>query len=237
MLKRLGKTITNNFSLKILAVILAVVLWVVVINIDDPTTSKTYTTNVVAENTDYITSQNKYYEPLDSSNVVSFRVSAARSVHDELSNADFSATADMENIEYDEGSGIYRVPVTITAKRYSNKVSVVSKQLYLEVALEDRGTCQKAITAATKGTVMDGCALGTVQIVGSNLLKVSGPASIVSQIDTAVATINVEGMSTDVTDSVVPVLYDADGNVIDTTKLTLSLSTVNKFTRFLTGFR
>ena len=76
-------------------------LWVVVINIDDPTTSKTYTTNVVAENTDYITSQNKYYEPLDSSNVVSFRVSAARSVHDELSNADFSATADMENIEYD----------------------------------------------------------------------------------------------------------------------------------------
>ena len=114
MLKRLGKTITNNFSLKILAVILAVVLWVVVINIDDPTTSKTYTTNVVAENTDYITSQNKYYEPLDSSNVVSFRVSAARSVHDELSNADFSATADMENIEYDEGSGIYRVPVTIT---------------------------------------------------------------------------------------------------------------------------
>ena len=101
MLKRLGKTITNNFSLKILAVILAVVLWVVVINIDDPTTSKTYTTNVVAENTDYITSQNKYYEPLDSSNVVSFRVSAARSVHDELSNADFSATADMENIEYD----------------------------------------------------------------------------------------------------------------------------------------
>lgn len=36
MLKRLGKTITNNFSLKILAVILAVVLWVVVINIDDP---------------------------------------------------------------------------------------------------------------------------------------------------------------------------------------------------------
>lgn len=77
----------------------------------------------------------------------------------------------MENIEYDEGSGIYRVPVTITAKRYSNKVSVVSKQLYLEVALEDRGTCQKAITAATKGTVMDGCALGTVQIVGSNPVK------------------------------------------------------------------
>lgn len=40
------------------------------------------------------------------------------------------------------------------------------------------------------------------------------------------ATINVDGMSTDVTDSVVPVLYDSDGNVINTAKLTLSINTV-----------
>ena len=31
----------NNFGLKILAVLFAVVLWIVVVNIDDPSTSKT----------------------------------------------------------------------------------------------------------------------------------------------------------------------------------------------------
>ena len=58
-------------------------------------------------------------------------------------------------------------------------------------------------------------------------MKVSGPASVVNQIDTVVATINVDGMSTDITDRVTPVFYDAQGEVVDTTKLTLSVSTVN----------
>lgn len=226
MLKKLGKKITNNFGLKILAALLAFILWIVVINIDDPTTAKKYTTNVTTENTSFITAQNKYYEPLNGNNTITFSVSAERSIHDVLSGSDFSATADMEKIEYDEESETYRVPVTITPNRYSNKVSIVSKNLYLEVALEDLGTCQKAISATTRGNVADGCALGEVQIVGSNLLKISGPYSVVSQIDRVEAAINVEGMSTDVTDTVVPVLYDADDNVIDTTKLTMSLSTV-----------
>ena len=92
--------------------------------------------------------------------------------------------------------------------------------------MEDLGNVQKRISVATEGTVMDGCALGNVEIVTSNLLKISGPSSVTSQIDTVVATINVDGMSSDVTDTVVPVLYDADGNEIDTSKLKMNLSTV-----------
>lgn len=226
MLKELGKKITNNFGLKLLATLFAVVLWIVVVNIDDPVISDKFTTSVIAENTDYLTNQDKYFEVLDGKNTVTFSASAERSILSEMSNSDFSATADMEKIEVDEKTGTYRVPVTIVANRYSNKVTISSKQLYLEVTLEDLGTCQKVITANTKGTVADGCALGTLEIVGSNLLKISGPSSIVNQIDSAVATINVEGVAADVTDSVVPVLYDKDGNVIDMTKLKLSLSTV-----------
>lgn len=226
MLKKLGKKITNNFGLKLLAALFAAVLWIVVINIDDPTIVLTFTTSITAENTDYLTAQNKYFEVLDGKNTVTFNASAERSVLSEMSNSDFSATADMEKIEYNENTGTYRVPVTIVPKRYTNKVTVTSKQLYLEVVLEDLGTSQKVIVANTKGTVADGCALGSLEVVGSNLLKISGPASIISQIDSAVATINIDGVSTDVTDSVVPVLYDEAGNAIDTTRLTLSLDTV-----------
>lgn len=226
MLKKLGKKITNNLGLKILAALFAVALWIVVVNIDDPLKTKTYTTSVVPINEDYITDQGKYYEWLDGNNTVTFKVSALRSIMAKLTSSDFTAIADMEKIECDE-DGNYRVPVTITTSKYgSSDVTISSKQLYLEVALEDLGICQKAITATTRGNVADGCAIGDVQIVGSNVLKISGPSSVVSQIDTVVAVINVEGMSSDVTDSVVPVLYDADGNVINTAKLKLSLSTV-----------
>lgn len=226
MLKKLIKKITHNFGLKLLAAVFAVILWIVVVNIDDPMVPRSYTTSITPINEDYITSQNKYYEPLDSNNTVTFTVSAKRSVHNELSNSDFSAVADMEKIEYNQDDGSYRVPVTITPTRYSSSVEVSARQFYYDVTLEDLGTCQKVISASTKGTVADGCALGEIEIVGSNLLKISGPYSVVSQVDTAVATINVDGMATDVTDSVVPVLYDADGNVINTAKLTLSISTV-----------
>ena len=70
MLKRLGKRITNNFGLKILAALLAFVLWIVVINIDNPVIPRKYTTNVITENTSFITAQNKYYEALDGSNII-----------------------------------------------------------------------------------------------------------------------------------------------------------------------
>ena len=227
MLKRIGKKLINNLGLKILALLSALVMWMVVANIDDPMIKRPYKTSVLPTNEDYITSQGKYYEWLDSDNTVSFNVSAKRNVHEKLSNADFSATADLEKIEYDEKSGMWRVPISIATSKYSgDQVEISSRQQYVEVMLEDLGTCQKAISANTRGTVADGCALGDLQIVGSNLLKISGPASIVSQIDTASATINVDGMSSDVTDSVVPVLYDKEGEVVDTSKLTLSLNTV-----------
>lgn len=226
MLKKLGKKIINNFGLKLLAAMFAVVLWVIVVNIDDPVKVLPFTIAITMENEEFITSQNRYMEVLDGKNTVSFSVSAQRTIHEKITSSDFSAIADMEKIEYDAGSDTYRVPIEITANKYSDDITITPKQKYLEVTLEDLGTVQKVITASTKGTVADGCALGTVELETRNVLQVSGPLALVSQIDRAIATINVEGMSTDVTDSVVPVLYDKDGNEIDTTKLTLSLTTV-----------
>lgn len=228
MLRKLGKTLTNNLGLKILAGMCAVVLWILVVTINDPTIIMSYTTSVALKNQNYITEQNKYFEALSGSNTVNFSVSAKRSIQEKISGSDFTAVADMERGEYDEKSGRYRVPITISTDKYnSNTVTISTRQSYIEVALEDLGKIQKAVTPTTMGTVADGCALGAVEIVGSNLLKVSGPISIVSQIDKVVAAIDVEGMSTDVTYSAVPVFYDAEGNTIDTTKLTMNMSTVS----------
>ena len=227
MLKKLGSRIFNNFGLKLLAAVFAFILWVVVINVDEPIRTVPYTASVKTENEDYITSNGKYFELLDGNNTVTFNVSAKRTYQEKLTNADFTAVADMEKIEYVDDNGIYRVPVTVSCSKFSsNQVTISSKQLYIEVAMEDRGTVQKRITATTTGNVADGCALGEVSIVTSNLIKISGPSSVTSQIDTVEASINVDGMSSDVTDTVAPVLYDVDHNVIDPTKLKMSVTTV-----------
>ena len=226
MLKTLGKKLMNNFGLKLLAILLAIVLWMVVINIDDPVVRKTMTLSVTMKNQDYITEMGKYMDILGDSNTVTFTYTTKRGIWENISSTDFSATADLKKIEAKE-NGTYRVPVIVSAIRNASQITIESKQLYLEVTLEDLGKKQFQIKANTSGTVADGCALGNVTIDNANVVQVSGPVSLVNAIDSVVATVNVDGMSTDITDNVVPVFYDVNGEVIDTTKLEKSIDTVN----------
>ena len=226
MLKTLGKKLMNNFGLKLLAILLAIVLWMVVINIDDPAVRKTMTLSVTMKNQDYITEMGKYMDILGDSNTVTFTYTTKRGIWENISSTDFSATADLKKIEAKE-NGTYRVPVIVSAIRNASQITIESKQLYLEVTLEDLGKKQFQIKANTSGTVADGCALGNVTIDNANVVQVSGPVSLVNAIDSVVATVNVDGMSADITDNVVPVFYDVNGEVIDTTKLEKSIDTVN----------
>ena len=79
MLKKTIKWMTNNLLLKLLAVMFAAILWLAVVNIDDPKTTRTFTTTVTVENTDYLTEIGKYYEIVNNSNTVTFKVSGKRS--------------------------------------------------------------------------------------------------------------------------------------------------------------
>lgn len=225
MFRRLWKLITNNFGLKLLATVFAVMLWLVVVNVDDPKISSRFTTSVVIENANYLTDQGKYFEVLDESNTVAFTVTAKRSYIEKLSNTDFKATANMENAEIDNERGIGRVPIEVTALRYSSQVTISKATQNLEIALDELDRAQFIVTAETTGTLPEDCALGSIN-VSPNLLKISGPRSVVSTIHHVTAPINVTGMTTDVVDSVIPVLYDKEGNTVDRKELTLNLDTV-----------
>ncbi len=220
------KSLTNNIGYKLLAVALAFIFWLVVYNIDDPVKTKSFTTAVVIENEHVISDMGKYFEVLDGSNQVTFTVSAKRSVLDKLDDSYFTASADMGTMTTDATGSVGTVELKITSSKYENSLKYNSKSKYLRVALEELMSKQFVIVANTNGEVAEGFALGDVTIEGSNVLKVSGPASIVETIESAVATINVDGVSTTVSDKVIPTLYTADGLAIDTTKLTMNIQTV-----------
>ena len=220
------KTLTKNLGFKILAVVFAFILWLVVYNTDDPTVTVSYTTNVTVENASAVTDMNKCYEVLNGTNTVSFAVTAKRSVLNKLEDTDFTAVADMNRMIVNEDGDKANVPIEITSKRSNSSLKYNGKNKYLEVSLEDLMKRRFIITADTSGKVADGYALGEVTVTNPNVLNVSGPASIVNKIDSVVATIDVDGMSMNLSDNVIPALYDADGQEIDTTKLKLSNTTV-----------
>lgn len=232
MVRRAWKIITNNFGLKLLAALFAVILWLVVVNIDDPKISQRFSTSVVIENKEYLTEQGKYFEVLDDTNTIIFTVTAKRSYIEKLSNTDFKAVANMENAAIDNENGTGKVPIEVTALRYSSLVTISKAVQNLEITLENLAQDQFIVGVETTGTLPDGCALGEVT-VSPNLLKVSGPESVVSSIDHVTASIDVTNMTTDVVASVIPILYDSNGNVIDKSDLTLNMATVTVTVRIL----
>lgn len=227
MVRKILKTLTNNIGFKLLAVFMAFILWLVVYNIDDPVKTNTYTVRVNVINAEAVTDQNKCYQALDGTNNVTFSVSAPRSVMEKVESGDFTATADMNQMVVDETGTVATVPITISAERYNSSLTYNGGTKFFKVSLEDLMTKTVGVTAQVEGEVANGYAIGEVSAITPNVISVSGPASIVSNIDnTAVATINVEGMAMNLSGSVVPVLYDKEGNEVDTTRLTISSSTV-----------
>lgn len=223
MLRNAVKTLTRNLGLKLLAFLFAVMMWMAVVNLDDPPINRSFTVAVTIENEDVIAGMNKYYEVVADSANVTFSVLGKRSYVDELSSSDFKAIADMSQLIQSEDGNV--VPIEVIALRYSNKLTISKRTRELKVNLEDLMRQAFVILPVAQGDPAEGYALGSM-VVEPNRLWVSGPKEVVSQIDTVKAAIDISNVSTDISDSVVPILLDKSEEIVDTTRLTLSLDIV-----------
>ncbi len=219
--------LTNNIGLKIGAFFAAVILWIIVVNVDDPSQSKTFTTNVQLVNEDVLLDQGKYYTIPENGNTVSFRVTAKRSIMERLTPSDFTATADFNNLENDS-----RIPVEITANRYNASVGISSNQKYIYLEIGEETEQKFVISGECSGNPADGFAVGEIS-VKPNVITISGPADIMAMVDRVEAVCDISGMDTDITESVVPTILNASGDVVDSTKLTLSETTVDVSVKML----
>lgn len=223
MLRNAVKLLTRNLGLKLLAFIFAVSMWMAVVNLDDPVMNKSFTVAITIENEEVIEAANKYYEiEADSANVT-FNVRGNRSIVEGLSSSDFKAVADMSKLIQGEKENV--VPIEITALRHSSQLTISKRTRQLKVILEDLMRQAFVILPSAQGEPAEGYAIGSM-VVEPNRLWISGPKEVVSKIDAIKATIDVSNMSTDISDSVVPVLLDEEGEIVDTTRLKLSLDIV-----------
>ena len=73
--------LTNNWSLKILAFFIAVMLWFVVVNIDNPIKQKVYTDiPVTVINTEVLAEEQQTFHIVDDTHMISVTVTAQRKV-------------------------------------------------------------------------------------------------------------------------------------------------------------
>ncbi len=218
--------LTENLLLKIAALIFAVIIWLVVVNVSNPPQSRSITSNVEVINPEVLSQQGKYYKIPDGYNTVTFRVTAPRSVIEKLSSSDFRAVADLNNLENDT-----RIPIEIQAINHQSSITISNRKYYLTVEVGMEMEEKFIISPQIKGKPASGFIMESAN-VEPNVIMIKGPENIVSKIDKVVAYCDISDVNEPITENVVPTILDSDGHKVDTTNLTLSLSTVNMSVTF-----
>ncbi|MCQ2522761.1 MAG: CdaR family protein [Lachnospiraceae bacterium] len=212
----------ENLGLKILALVISFVLWIVVVNITDPFGTITYKDVPVKFVNNNLSTNGKTLEILNNTEVIeSVTVKAPRSVIRELgnSNDNIEAIADFNRMSMDET----RVPIEFSVSKYADKVeNIKATHTTLEVNVETRRYIQKPIMATISGEVSEGYVVGDIS-TAQNQVKISGPESIIERIDKAGVDVQVTGFTDNISTLSEVVLYDIDGNEISNKNLMLNI--------------
>lgn len=214
--------LTHNLGLKILALIFSIGLWFVVNNITDPTIEKTFT-NVSVEiiNADKITNEGKVYEILDETDVVNVRVVGKKSIVSYITKDDIKAVADLSELTF-----MNTVGIKVSSSKNNSELDFITSIDNLKLSLEDMKKVQMIINTSTSGTPADGYVVGTVT-PSQNVVRLSGPESLIAQIDYVEAVANIAGYSTDINSSVELKLCNAEGDEIKNNSIKMNISTIN----------
>ncbi len=210
--------LTKNPGLKIVSVLGAFFLWLVVVNVDDPIISKTYTSiPVEILNEEVLTSQGKCYEVINDSSNINVVVTAHRSVIDGMSRDYIKATADLRYL-----TSLDTVPIEVRSTRYSDRIdSVTTRDASLKVRIENIAEKELPVSIGYEGEPAEGYVLGGVENALSTIV-VSGPESVIATVSKIMAVADIKGINSDfsVTEPLFP--YDENNDRIDDDRIKLS---------------
>ena len=217
--------IFKNLSLKILSVVFAVVLWTIIVNIYDPTTSYTFSNvSVQLINTESLTDKNYSYEIVDGGKI-SVYVSGPKSVVTNIKASDIVATADLSKISAFADYVDIHVSVVRNGQTLNN-VEAAPKTSAVRLSIENRATKTINVNTEVTGKPADGYAL-VKQTLNPTSIKVTGPSSIIDTIDHAGITFDVTGATDEVHGDADIHLYDEEENEIKDVSIDLSQSSVS----------
>ena len=221
-IRKLIALIINNIGLKILAVIVSLGLWFVVNNINDPLESVRFN-NIPVEilNEDEITNSGKVYEIIDNTGTVNVDVRGKRSVLRYITKENIRAVADMEELTF-----MNTVGIEISSTRNNSELEFKTNIDSVKLSIEDMKRIQMIINTSTSGEPAEGYIVGSVT-PSQNIVRLSGPESLINQIDHIEAVASIDGYSSDINTNVELKLYDAEGDEIKSNSVKLNISTVN----------
>lgn len=217
------KKIMNNLDLKILAFLFSIILWLIVVNIDDPVKTVQFSgVEVQILNGDELEEQGKVYEVLDGTGTITVTVKGRRSIIEEIAKENITAVADMKDL-----TSMDTVSIQVASNKYTNELDdIKSDKDNVRLSIEDLKKIQKVIEVEVKGEPEEGYILGSMT-TNLNQIYLEGPESLISKVSYATAQINVDGVRSNVSSTVPIKLYDDQGKEIDDERIKMNIHSVS----------
>ncbi len=213
----------NNLGLKVISFIIAVVVWIVVANVDDYKTTKQISgIEIEFINGSAITEKNKVYE-VPKGTTVDIVVKGRRSVVEKLTNEDFKAVADLSKMSV---TNAVTVEVSAVSSHIGKDLTIVYTDNAVIVAVENKLETQFPITVNTTSDVAEGYAIRS-KTATPNLITVRGAESVVKNIREVVVSVDVNGANQNLSAVATPVFIDGNGEEIDSDKIEYDVKEVD----------
>ena len=213
---------TENLPLKVLSLLVALLLWLLVVNVSHPEVTDTKTVPLEVENQSTFAAQNKSWEIDRTSVTISYSVRTnSRSL---ISASDFHAYVDLKDYSITGAVPIY-VDVLNDKDELIGDVTV--RPTVTRVIIEDIQEKKFEIKNTVHGTPKSGYKVANV-IVSPEYVYLSGPESEIGRVSSVGIDVNVEGIAQNEDRVADLVYYDANGNQLyDLKNVSASTSSIH----------
>lgn len=201
----------KHWYFKLLACVLAVLIWFVVMGYEDPVGDRTIGGIPISlENVDMITKAGKSYS-VGGSLYATVKVRGVESVIRSLTASDFTARADIAKL-YDVTG---QVPVEISMSgRYQGTVEMTPQTSSIKVNLESILTKRINIQIEQQGSVAEGYHLGSLS-TNPKSVTVKAPESVMEKIASVRVSANLDGITENGEQTVALKYYSEGGALLD----------------------
>ncbi|MDO4519418.1 MAG: CdaR family protein [Eubacteriales bacterium] len=207
------KKLANNIPLKLISLCVGIVIWILVTNINNPVVSRSYVIqNVEILNEAYIDEVGLKCMQDESQDSVRVTVTTERKNFNRITMDDIRVTADLKQAVSLDTDPVM-VPLQVYCPTLPNAAISVSPQNF-GVHLEEKLTQEFAVTVSSgESQPGKGYEIGS-QTSSPEKIRITGPKSLIQKIDKVTAKVNVEGITSDETESVVLTITDKNGDVL-----------------------
>lgn len=216
---------TMDIGWKLLSLVIAIGLWFMVINTENPLETRSYTANIQLQNEEALFERGYVVVNEDkiTSTRVTVRLRGQRLALDTLSQSStkVQAVVDLDNVIYSYNGEPVSVPVKIVIPSVVNdSFEILSKSIQtVTVDIQPYINKDFEVKAVVNNTDSDTVQLANA-VASPGTVTVYGAKSLVNSIAEVRAEVNAEILEDGMVITTAPVAYDAEGNVVD--KVTFS---------------